>query len=318
VTVVLITHKFREVMAFADDVTVLRHGRVVASAAARELSAADLAERMVGSRAVGRAVSRAAPRPSGNQLEARGLTVLGDSGLEAVRQVDLTVGGGEIVGIAGVSGNGQRELTEALAGQRAVTAGTVRVNGEAFRPDRRTMARQRVACLPEEPLHNACVAEMSVAENLALRRYDRPPIRTRSGLLSPGAMLRAARTAIAEWHIRCSGPGAPVASLSGGNVQRLVLARELGPGCGLLIASNPCFGLDFAAVARIHDAITAARNGGAAVLLICEDLDEIYELSDRIAVMFRGRLVLETRPEPQSRAAVGRAMAGLDPVAVAA
>jgi simple sugar transport system ATP-binding protein len=318
VTVVLITHKFREVMAFADDVTVLRHGRVVASAAARELSAADLAERMVGSRAVGRAVSRAAPRPSGNQLEARGLTVLGDSGLEAVRQVDLTVGGGEIVGIAGVSGNGQRELTEALAGQRAVTAGTVRVNGEAFRPDRRTMARQRVACLPEEPLHNACVAEMSVAENLALRRYDRPPIRTRSGLLSPGAMLRAARTAIAEWHIRCSGPGAPVASLSGGNVQRLVLARELGPGCGLLIASNPCFGLDFAAVARIHDAITAARNGGAAVLLISEDLDEIYELSDRIAVMFRGRLVLETRPEPQSRAAVGRAMAGLDPVAVAA
>ena len=316
-TVLLITHKFREVMAFADDVTVLRHGRVVASAPGAELGAADLAEHMVGHRATARAVPRATPPPSRYRLQAHGLRVLGDTGLEAVRGLDLTVAGGEIVGIAGVSGNGQRELAEALAGQRAMAAGEVRVHGAPFHPDRRTLARQRVACLPEEPLRNACVAEMSVAENLALRRYDQAPMRTRAGLLSPAAMLRAARTAIAAWHIRASGPGAPVASLSGGNVQRLVLARELGHGCGLLLATNPCFGLDFAAITRIHDAITAARNAGAAVLLISEDLDEIYALADRIAVMFEGRLVLETAPTSQSRAAIGRAMAGLDPAVAA-
>ena len=310
-TVVLITHKFREVLAFADDVTVLRHGRVTASLAAEGIGAADLAEHMVGTRAMGRHTARTTPPPGRCRLEARGLTVLGDTGLAAVRGLDLTVAGGEVVGIAGVSGNGQRELAEALAGQRAIAAGAVRVHGEAFRPDRRTLARQRVACLPEEPLHTACVAQMSVAENMAFRRYDRPPIRGRLGFLSPRAMTAAARVAIRDYHIRTSGPAAPVSALSGGNVQRLVLARELGPGCGLLLASNPCFGLDFAAVARIHDEITAARNAGAAVLLISEDLDEIFELSDRVAVMFEGRLVLETPPEPAARAAVGRAMAGL-------
>lgn len=159
---------------------------------------------------------------------------------------------------------------------------------------------------------------MSVAENLALRRYDRRPISFGLGLISPRAMVAAAREAIGRYRIRTSGPGAPVSSLSGGNVQRLVLARELGPGCALLIASNPCFGLDFAAVSRIHDEITAARNGGAAVLLISEDLDEIFELSDRIMVMFEGRMVLETRPGPDTRAPIGRAMAGdapaLEPV----
>jgi simple sugar transport system ATP-binding protein len=309
-TVVLITHKFREVLAFADDVTVLRFGRVVASAEASQLSADELAERMVGRAAHRRAVARTAPKPSDNRLDARGLTVLGDTGLSAVRGLDLTVTGGEIVGIAGVSGNGQRELAEALAGQRAVASGEIRVHDAPFRPTRRFLAEQRVACLPEEPLHNACVAAMSVAENLALRRYDRPPIRGRFGLLSKRAMAAGARAAIGAYRIRTSGPDAPVSSLSGGNVQRLALARELGPGCNLLLASNPCFGLDFAAVSRIHDDIMAARNGGAAVLLISEDLDEIYDLADRILVMFEGRIVLESTSAPATRTAVGRAMAG--------
>jgi ABC-type uncharacterized transport system ATPase subunit len=309
-TVVLITHKFREVLAFADDVTVLRFGRVVASAEASQVTAEELAERMVGRAALAPAVARAKAPRSANRLDARGLTVLGDAGLPAVRGLDLTVAGGEIVGIAGVSGNGQRELAEALAGQRAVASGAVRVHDAPFRPTRRFLAEQRVACLPEEPLHNACVAAMSVAENLALRRYDRPPIRGRFGLLSKRAMAAGARAAIQAYRIRTSGPEAPVSSLSGGNVQRLVLARELGPGCNLLLASNPCFGLDFAAVSRIHDDIMAARNGGAAVLLISEDLDEIYDLADRILVMFEGRIVLESTAAPDTRTAVGRAMAG--------
>jgi simple sugar transport system ATP-binding protein len=123
-------------------------------------------------------------------------------------------------------------------------------------------------------------------------------------------MAAGARAAIQAYRIRTSGPEAPVSSLSGGNVQRLVLARELGPGCNLLLASNPCFGLDFAAVSRIHDDIMAARNGGAAVLLISEDLDEIYDLADRILVMFEGQIVLESTAAPDTRTAVGRAMAG--------
>jgi ABC-type uncharacterized transport system ATPase subunit len=310
ITVVLITHKFREVLAFADDVTVLRFGRVVASAEASQLSAEELAERMVGRAGLAPAVARATPQRSANRLEARGLTVLGDAGLPAVRGLYLTVAGGEIVGVAGVSGNGQRELAEALAGQRAVASGDIRVHDAPFRPTRRFLAEQRVACLPEEPLHNACVAAMSVAENLALRRYDRPPIRGRFGLLSKRAMEAGARAAIQAYRIRASGPEAPVSSLSGGNVQRLVLARELGPGCNLLLASNPCFGLDFAAVTRIHDDIMAARNAGAAVLLISEDLDEIYDLADRILVMFEGRIVLESTAAPATRTGVGRAMAG--------
>ena len=309
-TVVLITHKFREVLAFADDVTVLRFGRVAASAEASQVTAEELAERMVGRAALAPAVGRATAKPSTNRLEARGLTVLGDAGLAAVRGLDLTVTGGEIVGIAGVSGNGQRELAEALAGQRAVASGDIRVHGVPFRPTRRFLAEQRVACLPEEPLHNACVAAMSVAENLALRRYDQPPIRGPLGLLSRRAMEAAARAAIQAYRIRTGGPEAPVSSLSGGNVQRLVLARELGPGCNLLLASNPCFGLDFAAVTRIHDDIMAARNAGAAVLLISEDLDEIYDLADRILVMFEGQIVLESTALPATRMGVGRAMAG--------
>jgi simple sugar transport system ATP-binding protein len=309
-TVVLITHKFREVLAFADDVTVLRFGRVVASAEASQLSAEALAEHMVGRAGHRRAVARATPKPSDNRLEARGLTVLGDAGIAAVQGLHLTVNGGEIVGIAGVSGNGQRELAEALAGQRAIAGGDIRVHDAPFRPTRRFLAEHRIACLPEEPLHNACVAAMSVAENLALRRYDRPPIRGRFGLLSKRAMAAGARAAIGAYRIRTSGPEAPVSSLSGGNVQRLALARELGPGCNLLLASNPCFGLDFAAVSRIHDDIMAARNGGAAVLLISEDLDEIYDLADRILVMFEGRIVLESTSAPATRTAVGRAMAG--------
>ena len=233
-TVVLITHKFREVLAFADDVTVLRFGRVVASAEAATVTAAELAERMVGSAAVTPAVIRATPAPSANRLEARRLTVLGDTGLAAVRALDLTVGGGEIVGIAGVSGNGQRELAEALAGQRAVAGGDIRVHGAPFRPTRRFLAEQRVACLPEEPLHNACVAAMSVAENLALRRYDRPPIRNRFGLLSKRAMEAGARRSdpgLSHPHERARGAG------------RLAIGRECaaprpgaGAGAGLPLA----------------------------------------------------------------------------------
>ena len=312
VTVVMITHKFREVLSFADHVSVLRRGRLVGDGAVGSLDAASLAELMIGQAPVRPAVLRARAPDLGQSLDLQDLTILGDQGAPAVRGLSLRAEGGEILGIAGVSGNGQRELVEALAGQRDPVAGRILVHGMAYRPTRAAMRRLKIACLPDEPAHNACVAAMSATQNLALRSYDRPPLSGPSGLwLKPAAMRRRAEAAIARYGIKVGSLGAPVTSLSGGNVQRLVLARELDGEVGLLIASNPCFGLDFAAVAQIHDQILRVRNAGAAVLLVTEDLDELLELADRILVMFEGRIIHDTARAAAVRADIGRAMAGL-------
>ncbi len=310
VTVIMITHKFREVMQFADAVTVLRQGRTVASGAVAGLTAATLAEQMIGAQATRPPVTRTTATDRGRSLAISGLTVLGDTGVPAVRDLSLDVAGGTILGIAGVSGNGQRELVEVLAGQREAEAGEIRVHGAPFRPTRDALDRLGVACLPDEPVHNACVAAMSVVENLGLRGYDRRGQGRRRFWLDRAALRRGAEAAIGRYGIRSGGLAAPVATLSGGNVQRLVLARELERDVGLLVASNPCFGLDFAAVAQIHDRILEARNAGAAVLLVTEDLDELLELADRVAVIFEGRIVTAVDRASASRAAIGRAMTG--------
>lgn len=318
-SVVLITHKFREVRQFADDVTVLRGGRVAGGGAASALSESRLAELMVGEAA--QAVTARPPvarSMGGERLQIVGLRVRGSSGRIAVDDLSLSVRSGEILGIAGVSGNGQRELVEALAGQRARQAGDVRIGGAPFRATRREMARHRVALLPEEPLRNACVAEMTVADNLSLRDFDQSPMVSGRGLarwwLAPARLTAAARVTIARHQIRTAGPEARLATLSGGNVQRLVLARELGDSVvGVLIAANPCFGLDFSATARIHARLREAREAGAAVLLISEDLDELFDLSDRIAVMSAGKLIYQTDRDHASRGLIGQAMAGTVP-----
>ena len=299
-SVVLITHKFREVHSFADDVTVLRHGRVAGRGRAEALSDGDLAEMMVGSQlATGQARPRTARTAGAEVLGISDLSVRGNTGTIVVDALSLSVRAGEVLGIAGVSGNGQRELVEVLANQRGAQAGVIAIDGAPFVPSRAAMRAHRIALLPEEPLRNACVPGMSVAANLALRNFDQPPLVSTRPLvgwwLDPGRITQAARGVIARDAIRAEGPEAAIETLSGGNVQRLVLARELGERqVGLLIAANPCFGLDFAAVARIHDRIRQARELGAAVLLISEDLDELFALSDRIAVMSAGRIVHET------------------------
>ena len=217
---------------------------------------------------------------------------------------------GEIVGIAGVSGNGQEELVEVLAGQRLGRAGDVLVGGVPFRARRSEMRNQKVRCLPDEPLRNACVGEMSVAENIGFRSFDRPPFARAGVLLSRKALRRHAHQMIADYGIRAPGPDAPIRSLSGGNVQRAVLARELHDQVALLIAANPCFGLDFAAVAEIRGRIMDARNRGTAVLLISADLDEIFTLSDRVLVISEGRIVYETPTATADIGVIGRHMAG--------
>jgi simple sugar transport system ATP-binding protein len=254
-------------------------------------------------------VGRSAAAPGAVRIAVETLSADDADGVEAVRGVSLAVRGGEIVGLAGVSGNGQSELVEVLAGQREATGGRMLVEGEIYHARRAETQRHRLALLPEEPLRNACVGRMSVAENMAIRDFDRRPI-SRGFWLSRRAMREAARALIDRYKVKTPGPDAPITALSGGNVQRAVLARELGGEVRILIAANPVFGLDFAAVADIHGQIVAARNRGAAVLLVSEDLDELLELCDRLLVISEGRIVLETAAAGADRTAIGRAMAG--------
>ncbi|HUC09471.1 MAG TPA: ABC transporter ATP-binding protein [Stellaceae bacterium] len=308
-TVLMITHKFREVMAFADRVTILRRGRVAGGGAVADLTPEAMAQMMVGLE-IPPAAATHRGRTGDSRLDIRGLEVEDDAGQPAVQGLSLGVRAGEIVGIAGVAGNGQHELIEALAGQRERARGEVRVGGEAYHATRAEMQRHKVCCLPEEPLRNACVGRMSVAENLAFREFDRPPLAIAGAWLRATAFRAAAEDKIRDYGIRTRSPETPLAALSGGNVQRAVLARELDERPEVLIAANPCFGLDFAATAQIRTELLAARNRGAAVLLISSDLDEILELADRICVIFDGRLVYEVAAENADLTEIGRHMAG--------
>lgn len=309
-TVLLITHKFREVTAFANTVSILRRGRFIGGARVADLDPQRMAEMMVGETPpapnLERVSTAAAAQP---RFAIDGLCVRNDKGLFAVHDLRLAIRPAEIVGIAGVSGNGQRELVEALIGQRDIESGSVTMHGEPYAATRAEMRRHKLYSLPEEPLKNACVPGMSVADNVALRNFDAAP-------LASGIWLRArpqaeqARRYVRDFNVKCAGIDARIDTLSGGNVQRAVLARELSHEVDVLIVSNPVFGLDFAAVAETYSRIMAARNAGAAVLLISEDLDELMTLSDRIAVMCDGKLVHEAPRERFDVPEIGRHMAG--------
>jgi simple sugar transport system ATP-binding protein len=238
------------------------------------------------------------------------LNALDDGGQPAVRDVSLSIRGGEIVGIAGVSGNGQRQFIEVLAGQREAESGTIYLQGERYHATREEMRHNHLSVLPEEPLKNACVARMSVADNLAFREFDRAPFAIGGWWLNRAKFHEEAMRKIGLYKIKTRSDDTPIGELSGGNVQRTVLARELAGEVDILVAANPCFGLDFAAVAQIHAEIMAARNRGAAVLLVSEDLDELLELSDRIVVIFHGSLVYEARASEANLTEIGRHMAG--------
>jgi general nucleoside transport system ATP-binding protein len=308
-TILMITHKFREVMAFADEVTILRRGKLAGKGKVAELSPDDMARTMIGAEELTIQPARTG-EAGGARLELEKLVALDDAGAIAVNNVSLTVRSGEIVGIAGVSGNGQRQLVEVLAGQREAESGGIRVAGDAYHAAREEMRRHKMSLLPEEPLKNACVGGMSVADNIAFREFDRAPFASGGWWLNKSAFREDAKAKIARYKIKTRTPETPIAALSGGNVQRAVLARELGGDVEVLIAANPCFGLDFAAVAQIHAEIMAARNRGAAVLLVSEDLDELLELSDRLVVMFHGQFIYEARASEADLTEIGRHMAG--------
>ena len=317
-TVLIITHKFREVMAYADSVTVLRRGKAVHHCRVADTSPGQLAQAMMGGEqaALSQAPSLQAPfirKPvpadAPTALKVEGLKAQGDRGTLALHDLSLSVRAGEILGVAGVSGNGQRELVEALVGQRPRLAGKVTVMGQPYGAHRAENRSLKVRSLPEEPLRNACVGDLSVAENMALRDFDQPPL-SRGGVLSFPYWRSRAREWIAEYGVKTQGESAPIRSLSGGNVQRAVLARELAGDINVLIAANPVFGLDFAAVAEIHSRIVQVREKGGAVLLVSEDLDELLELADRIVVMSEGKIVFETPAAGAERHVIGAHMGG--------
>jgi simple sugar transport system ATP-binding protein len=310
-TVLMISHKFHEVTKFADACSILRRGKLVGGGKVGDLSTADMASMMIGDVKLAELDTRTpTPLGAGTVLSLAKVKAPDRSGLKTIEIDDLSVRSGEIVGIAGISGNGQKELVEILAGQRAPHAGSVTVNGRAYGATRQETRRYNVRFIPEEPLVNACAPRMSVGENLAFRTFDLTENGSEAIWLKKGWMKRRAQALIADFKVKTTSAASPIAALSGGNVQRAVLARELTGTVDLLIVSNPCFGLDFSAVAEIRARIMRARNAGTAVLLLSEDLDELLEMSDRIFVISEGRLVYETPALAADIAVIGAHMAG--------
>ena len=310
ISVLMITHKMREVRAFASEVTILRNGRLIGGGKVSDLSSSDMTKMMVGADAIVMPAGRVGTEIDNVRLQLQELCADNDRGKQAVSSFSLSVRAHEIVGIAGISGNGQRELVEVIAGQREPTSGGILVHAKPYSAKRAEMRHEKVFCLPEEPLQNACVGRMTVAENFAFRNYDRLPFVVAHWFLKGTEIRRAAKELIHRFHIRPPISDTLVDTLSGGNVQRLVLARELSGDVEVLVVSNPCYGLDVAAISEIRDQIMRTRNKGAAVLLVSEDLDELFELADRIVVMFEGRIVFETTAANADRSNIGRHMAG--------
>jgi ABC-type uncharacterized transport system ATPase subunit len=307
-SIIFISHKLNEVLEIADRVTTLRRGVVVDTIAAAGATEEGLARMMVGREVLLR-VDKAPPAPGDALLQVEDLTVLDDRGLEAVRDLSLTVRGGEILGIAGVDANGQSELIDAIAGLRPVKSGRIVVDGEDV-----THARAKetldagLGHIPEDRHRRGLVLPFSLSENLALHAYRKPPMSLR-GFLNLRAMLSRARRLLKEFDVRGGTPATPAGALSGGNQQKVVLAREIDGDPKVLIAAQPTRGLDVGAIEFVHRRLVEQRDAGRAILLVSLELEEILSLSDRILVIYEGRIVGEF-PPTATEEELGFAMTG--------
>ena len=309
-TVIFISHKLHEVKAVADRVTVLRGGRSIATVAAADATPRSLAALMVG-RDLGAGERDATPREPGDVvLAVENVAVQGDRGGLALKALSLNVRAGEIVAVAGVAGNGQRELAETIAGTRTPGTGHVRVGGRVLRAgDPRQAIAAGVAYVPEDRLGTALAPSLSIASNLALKSYRGPPA-SRGPLLRLHAIRDHAVELINRYRIAASGPDAQARQLSGGNLQKVVLAREFSGRPRLLIAAAPTRGLDVGAIQTMHAYLRDAAADGVGVLLISEDLDEILALSDRVVVMYEGAIFGEFESAHADVEEIGLLMAG--------
>jgi general nucleoside transport system ATP-binding protein len=307
-SIVFITHKLKEVKAIADRITVIRRGRTV-STTSPDTSEDELASLMVG-RHVMLEVSKEPAKPGEVVLAVTDLAALDDRGHRAVDGVSLEVRAGEVLGIAGVQGNGQTELVEAIMGLRPTVAGSVTLQGRPL-AGRRTkdILHAGVGHIPEDRSVDGLVKDFTIAENLVLDMYDRPPFGSRF-TLRPETINRSARELVERFDVRTSSPQAPVATLSGGNQQKVIVARELSRQLRLLVAAQPTRGIDVGSIEFIHGQVVAERDRGAAVLLVSSELDEVMALADRIAVMYRGK-ILATLPPHTPREQIGLLMAGI-------
>jgi general nucleoside transport system ATP-binding protein len=295
-SIIFISHKLNEVLEIADRITVLRRGKKVETLPAAGATEEGLAKLMVGREVLLR-VDKEAAKPGDVILDVEDLRVLDDRELEAVRGVSLEVRAGEIVGIAGVDGNGQTELVEALTGLRPVAAGSFRLDGrELTKASTDRILDSGIGHIPEDRHRRGLVLEFSLAENIALHDYDRPPF-SRFGWLRPGRMVDRARRLIKEFDVRGGNPETLAKALSGGNQQKVVVAREVGNDPRVLVAAQPTRGLDVGAIEFVHRRLVEERDEGRGVLLVSLELDEILSLSDRILVMYEGEIVGEYAPD---------------------
>ena len=308
-TIIFISHKLHEVKAVADRVTVLRRGKAVATVPANEATPRSLAALMVGREIeLGRQDGR---RQIGDsRLELAGVSVNGDRGVAAVSSVSLVVRSGEIVAVAGVAGNGQRELAETIAGMRAPSAGTIAVAGGAIRGgDPRAAISAGIAYVPEDRLGTGVAPGLSIASNVVLKGYRNPPA-SWGPLLLVRKIRELARSLMERYDVRASGPEVPAWQLSGGNLQKVVLAREFSGDPTVLVAASPTRGLDVAGIETVHSYLRSAAERGVGVLMISEDLDEILALADRVLVMYEGEIVGEREAESATVEELGLLMAG--------
>ena len=307
-SIVLITHKLAEVRAVADRVTVMRAGRVVGGGPIGSLSNAAIAELMIGRPLPPLGLERAGGVGQ-VRLEVKDLEVADDRGLPAVRGVSFEVRGGEIVGIAGVEGNGQHELVECLAGLRPARRGAVRIEDRVVPPGARARFAAGLAHIPADRHRRGMIAEMTLAENLVLGMHHDRAL-GRGPALDPRRLAERARPLLATYDVRPPDPRARAGALSGGNQQKLVVARELARAAGVMLVAHPTRGVDLGATTFIHRRLLDARNAGRALLLVSSELSEILALSDRVLVMYEGRIVCERRVESTGERELGLYMTG--------
>ena len=312
VSIIFITHKLKEVLAIADRITVMRGGRVMGTALPKESSETQLASMMVG-REVLLELNKTPARPGEAVLEVRDLSVIDRRGIQAVDDVSFDVRVGEVLGIAGVQGNGQTELVEALTGMKSATRGKVLLTGhDITHATPRIVTELGAAHIPEDRQRDGLVMAFPVADNMILNMYYQAPF-AKGVVMDEKAILENAEVEIKAFDVRTPGPLTPAGKLSGGNQQKVIVARELSRPIKLLIASQPTRGLDVGSIEYIHGQILKRRDEGIGVLLVSTELDEILQLSDRIAVMYRGKVVAIIPAEQATKGYLGLLMAGIQP-----
>lgn len=308
-SIIFITHKLREVLEYADRITVLRRGKVVGSTTPTDADPAKLAEMMVG-RAVDLDVDRDPPQVGETVLAVNDLLIFDETGQAAVDQISFELKSGEILGVAGIQGNGQTELVEAITGMAKVDSGTITLLGQEIQnKPPRTITELGSAHIPEDRQRDGVVADFPIIDNLALQTYYLEPF-SKNAVMQDELMRKNAEKLVSEFDVRTPSIETPVGSLSGGNQQKVIVAREFSRDIKFLVAAQPTRGIDVGSIEYIHSQIVKKRDDGVAVLLVSTELDEVMQLSDRIAVMFDGRITALVDARKVTKEQVGLLMAG--------